>query len=247
MTESIVNSKIIISKSHEELSEHFARILIGGIKKRNDYFNIALSGGSTPKLLNKYLAEKFRFGISWEKIKFFWSDERCVPPDDPESNFKMSNETLLSAVGVPRENIFRIHGENDPEKEPARYSEILKHNIPSFNDLLEFDLVMLGLGEDGHTASIFGDSISLFEKKNLCAAAVHPLTRQKRITLTGTVINNARRVVFLVTGKSKMSVVDTIVNKKIGFDRLPASYVKPDHGELIWLLDDQAAALLKPF
>lgn len=242
-----MNSKVIISKSHEELLEHFAGILVGGLKNRNDHYNIALSGGSTPKLLNKYLAEKCRFGISWEKIKFFWGDERCVPPDDDESNYKMSYETLLSKIDIPAENIFRIHGENDPEKESARYSEILKHNIPSFNDLPEFDLVMLGLGEDGHTASIFGNSISLFETGNLCAAAGHPLTRQKRITLTGTVINNARQVVFLVAGKSKMSVVDTILNKKTGFDRLPASYVNPDHGELIWLLDEQAAGLLKRF
>jgi 6-phosphogluconolactonase len=103
------------------------------------------------------------------------------------------------------------------------------------------------MGEDGHIASIFGDSLKLFEEKNFCASAEHPMTHQKRITFTGRVINNAKQIVFLITGRNKNSVVDTVLNKKSGFDKLPASYINPTHGKLIWMLDEESSSLIKPF
>jgi len=242
-----VNSKIIISKYPAEFSEEFARILVDGLKSSGEYFHIALSGGSTPKLLYKFLAENYKSKIEWSKIKIFWGDERCVPPDDPESNYKMTRDSLLSEIEIPDKNVFRIEGENDPSEEAARYSGILARNIPQLNNLPEFDLVLLGLGEDGHTASIFSNSLQLFESKNLCVAAEHPGTHQKRITITGPVINNAKQVVFLATGSGKSSVVDIIINKKNGFDKLPAAYVNPHHGDLIWLLDDDAGRNILPY
>lgn len=245
MTESIVNSKISISDNIEELSEQFAQLLMNGLNEKNDYFHVALSGGSTPKAVYNYLAEIYRSRINWGKIKFFWGDERCVPPDHFESNFRMANEFLISKVEIPDENIFMIHGDKDPEEEAVNYSNILLANIPSHASLPEFDLVLLGLGEDGHTASIFPDYLDLFNVDSICAVTEHPITLQKRITLTGRVINNARHVVFLVTGKSKSNVVDIILNHKNGFNKLPASYVNPDNGELNWLLDKTASSLLK--
>lgn len=245
MTESIVSSKIIISDSIEELSEQFAQLLLNGLNEKNDYFHVALSGGSTPKVVYNYFSENYKSKIEWGKIKFFWGDERCVPPDDPESNYKTANDNLFSRVEIPPKNIFRIHGEIDPAKEVINYSNILTTNIPLQASIPRFDMILLGLGNDGHTASIFPDSLDLFETDAICAVAKHPITIRKRITLTGRVINNARQIVFLVTGESKSNVVDIILNKKNGFDKLPASYVNPDNGQLNWLLDKTASSLLK--
>jgi 6-phosphogluconolactonase len=134
MTEFIVNSKVIISQNRQELSVQFAKILIGALENCGGYFHIALSGGSTPKFINIHLAENYKSAIDWKRIKIFWVDERCVPPDDDESNYKMSRETLISRIDIPAENIFRIFGENNPDREAFRYSEILERNVPQLND-----------------------------------------------------------------------------------------------------------------
>jgi len=240
-----VSSKISISDSIEELSEQFVQLLVNGLNERKEYFHIALSGGSTPKSVYNYLSENYKSRIDWEKIKLFWGDERCVPPHHSDSNFKMATEYLISRIDIPSENIFRIQGEENPKEEAANYSNILLANIPAHESLPEFDLILLGLGEDGHTASIFPDSLNLFNTDAICAVAEHPITLQKRITLTGGVINNARQVVFLVTGENKSIIVDIILNKKDGFEKLPASFVNPDNGEVNWLLDRSASSLLK--
>lgn len=238
--ESIVNSKIVISENVEELSLHFAMILQNNVNKSHSFFNIALSGGSTPKSVFDFLAVNFKSTIEWSKIHFFWGDERCVPPSHEESNYLMTYKRLFSKIEIPEKNIFRIEGEREPELEVVRYSDIILQNIPLVNNIPSFDLIMLGLGEDGHTASIFPDRIDLIDTKSICEAAVHPVTLQKRITLTGNVINNSKKVLFLITGSSKNKIVDTILNKKEGFEKLPASYIRPVNGELIWLLDKDA-------
>jgi 6-phosphogluconolactonase len=245
MTEYIVSSKIIISDSIEELSEQFAQLLLNKLNESKNYFHVALSGGSTPKIVYKYLSENYRSKIDWGKIKLFWGDERCVPPDHPESNYKMANDNLISRVNIPQENIFRIHGEVNPSDEVTNYSNILLANISVRANLPEFDLILLGLGEDGHTVSIFPNSLNLFNEEAICAVAEHPITHQKRITLTGRVINNAKQVIFLVTGESKSNVADIILNKKYGFEKLPAYRVNPSHGELIWLMDEAASSFVK--
>lgn len=245
MTEFTVNSKIIITVSAEELSEQFAGILIEGLNRSRENFHLALSGGSSPRNIFKYIAEHYKSAIDWSRIRFFWGDERCVPPDNTESNYKMANDYLFSKIGIPQKNIFRISGENNPAEEAIIYSKKLLENIPLVNKVPEFDLIMLGLGEDGHTASIFPGSLNLFEEKNLCAVAEHPLTNQKRITITGSIINNAKQVVFLVTGKSKSEIAAEMLNKENKYENYPASYVNPNRGELIWLLDKDAASKLK--
>ncbi len=239
-----MNSKIIISQSADELSENFVHLLLNGLKGSKENFHIALSGGSTPKRVFRYIADNYKSEIEWESIKFYWGDERCVPPDDIESNYKMSNDNLFSIIGIPEKNIFRIAGENDPAIEAVNYSNILKGNIPEFNGIPRFDLIMLGLGEDGHTASIFPDSLNLFEEKNICAVAEHPATHQKRITITGKIINNAKQVIFIVTGSSKSGIVGDILNRKNDYGKYPASHVNPAQGELIWMIDSSAAGRL---
>ncbi len=245
MTESTVNSKIVISKNIEELSEQFAQILLTGVNKSENNFHLALSGGSTPKMIYKYLAENYKSKIDWCRIKFFWGDERCVPPNHPDSNYRLAKENFFYKINIAPENIFRVHCEIDPYEEANRYASIIEENVKSENNAPQFDLVILGLGEDGHTASIFPDSLNLFEEKNICAVTEHPHTHQKRITLTGRVINNAKQVVFLVTGKSKSNVVDIILSKKNGSEKLPAFHVNPSHGELIWLMDEAASSFVK--
>lgn len=239
-----MNSKINISDSLEELSQKFAQLLITGLNDFQNRFSLALSGGSTPKFIFKYLAKNFKDKINWEKINLFWGDERCVPPDHADSNYKMAFESLISEVGFPYENIFRIRGEIGPDVEAINYSNVISENVSFFNGLPRFDLIMLGLGEDGHTASIFPNKMELLDSGSICSAVEHPSSGQKRITLTGRVINNAKKVAFLVTGESKDRVVDMVLNKKQNYDRLPASFICPVDGELLWLLDKQAARLI---
>lgn len=241
----IVNYDIQIFNSTDELSDYFALFIKNNLNNSVRNFNIALSGGSTPKHIFKYLARNYNSKINWNKINFFWGDERCVPPDDPESNYKMTYENLLSKISVPKENIFRIKGESDPYEEAISYSQLIKNNLPLINDTPAFDLIMLGLGEDGHTASIFPDQMYLLRSNNICEVAIHPSSGQKRITITGKVINNAMNIVFIVTGKNKSKIVNEILNNKSEAKYYPSSFIRPLNGKLIWLLDYDAAGLLK--
>ncbi len=235
--------KKIILKDVEEVSKYFAQVIMEGVSLSSKEFNIALSGGSTPKLIFKYLADQYDSKIEWNKINFYWGDERCVPPNDDESNFKWANDLLFKPLNIKDENIFRIKGENDPEQESVRYSKVISSNVPQVNSLPWFDLIMLGLGEDGHTASIFPGNLNLFASTKICETAEHPSTKQKRVTITGNVINNAKKIAFIVTGKSKSKIADIILNKKPGYENLPASYVNPEDGDLIWLMDKSATLI----
>jgi 6-phosphogluconolactonase len=210
----------------------------------DESFSIALSGGSTPKKIYTYLSDNFEDKINWAKFKIYFGDERCVPPDNEESNYRMANESLLKNISIPKGNIFRIKGENDPVKEATRYNEILKKTLTSVNGIPQFDLILLGLGEDGHTASIFPNQVNLFYSARLCEVAVHPQTKQKRITLTGKIINNAKHVVFLVTGKTKANILSKIIDVNNYKNKFPASLVNPVNGNLTWFLDMDASKML---
>ena len=203
-------------------------------------FTVALSGGSTPKILFKHLAENYGDKIDWRTVHFFWGDERCVPPDDEESNFKMTDETLLQHIGIPPGNIHRIRGEAEPEAEAKRYSAEIQLFVEIVNGWPAFDLVMLGMGGDGHTASIFPDQMELLTSEKICAVATHPESGQRRISLTGRVIGNSWKVVFLVTGASKKSVVEEIRERTGAWESYPASHVRAAE-ELYWFLDEAAA------
>lgn len=226
-----------------EVAEKFAEYLSELISAKNGPVHIALSGGSTPKLLFSHLSTNYK-KIDWNQVHLYWGDERCVPPTDKESNYKMTTETLLSHIHIPSANIHRVLGENDPETEALRYSEEIKKTVPDANGLPRFDLVMLGMGDDGHTASIFPHQIELLESDKICAIGTNPQSGQKRVTITGKVINNAACVVFLVTGSSKTEKVFEVHKKEKDYKKYPASYINPSNGNLIWFMDKDAARLI---
>ena len=210
---------------------------INDLAEQGKAFYVMLSGGNTPKLLFGFLAKLSSKVKSWEHVHFYWGDERCVPPDDPESNYRMAKEELLDIIPTPEANIHRIFGENDPEKEAQRYAAIIS-NIPAF------DLIMLGMGDDGHTVSIFPNNLDFMESHNQCEVSMHPKTKQMRVTVTGKVINNADAVVFLVTGKNKAGIIAEIFSKTGSYLTYPATHIHPEKGELKWFLDEDAASLI---
>ncbi|MGB4598961.1 MAG: 6-phosphogluconolactonase [Trichlorobacter sp.] len=215
------------------------------ILAEKEIVTIALSGGSTPKSLFDYWATLPAQEIDWTKIKFFWGDERCVPPTHEESNYKMTKEHLFDFVQVPKGNIYRIFGENDPATEAKRYSETLQHELETVNGIPSFDIMMLGMGDDGHTASIFPHQIDLWHSEDLCVTATHPVSGQIRVSVSGKVINAARNVVFLVTGENKAHKVEEIISHPDqAAKKYPAALVQPDSENLFWLLDEQAAQKL---
>jgi 6-phosphogluconolactonase len=153
----------------------------------------------------------------------------------------MAKESLLDFVAIPVNNIFRIWGEDDPVMEAGRYAEIIRQRVPTYNGIPRLDMILLGLGEDGHTASIFPGDLHLFGSEKLIEVTEHPLTKQKRITVTGKVINNAKDIIFIVTGEPKAKMIDLIIYRNAGWEKMPASLVQPGNGELTWLLDENAA------
>lgn len=208
--------------------------------------SIALSGGSTPKSLFDYWAQLPEGEIDWKKFRFFWGDERCVPPSDNESNYKMTKEHLFDLIAVPDENIFRIQGEDNPESEAKRYGKLLDEKLPTINDIPSFDILMLGMGDDGHTASIFPHEIELWNSPENCVVATHPVSGQKRVSLSGKVINTAKNIFFLVTGNNKAEKVKEIIEYPHEAEKkYPAALVQPNSGNLHWFLDDGANGLLK--
>jgi 6-phosphogluconolactonase len=238
---------IQICNGKEELAEAFAAILASGTEQlpEKDFFSLALSGGSTPRDIFHYLASGAGKRINWSKVRIFWGDERCVPPDHADSNFRMAKESLFISLAIPSSNIFRIKGENDPETEAGNYETLVREMVPAREGIPRFDLFMLGLGDDGHTASIFPDNIAQFSSEKLFIAAANPYNQQIRVSATGTLINKSRNVVFIVTGAAKAERVAQIVLKKPGWEYLPASQVKPEDGKLTWMLDADSAQLLK--
>ncbi len=206
------------------------------------YYNIALSGGSTPKLLFEIMAqEPYASSIVWDIVRLFWVDERCVAPDHTESNYKMTYDALLKHDLVKKEHIFRMKGEVVPAEEALRYEAILKEELPINNDFPVFDLILLGIGEDGHTASIFRDNMALLQTERLVETAVHPVSGQQRITLTGKTINNAKQVAFLITGASKQDIVKSILEKLPEAANYPAAFVSNEEAIAEMYLDEAAA------
>jgi 6-phosphogluconolactonase len=242
----MMKKTIQIFENIETLSAAFAKRISEDISGTPDgqLYSIALSGGSTPRAVFKFIAENYRFKINWSKVLVFWGDERCVPPSSDESNYKMAYDSILEHIIIPDYNIYRIKGENDPSAEAKRYAELTDYLLPHQNNIPQFDLFMLGLGEDGHTASIFPDQISLFDSDKLFEASQHPVSKQTRITATGKLINNSKEVCFLVTGESKAEKVAQIIEKKEGWELLPASFINPKEGELIWMLDEHSGRKL---
>lgn len=210
-------------------------------------FMVALSGGSTPKaLLHLLSAPPYRDQIDWAGVHIFWGDERCVPPNDEQSNYRMAREALLVQVPIPADQIHRIPGENpDHEAAATEYEATLRRAFGlAPGELPRFDLLHLGLGTEGHTASLFPGSPALHERERLVAAPYVEKLSANRITLTPPAINAAREVQFLVAGEEKAAIVREILHIPRNPDELPAQCVAPTAGRLVWLLDRAAAARL---
>ena len=227
---------INIYKTSDELAEKLSDHII------NKYLDksIALSGESTPLKLFRALSKKLD-NIENE-IKFYWVDERCVPPESDDSNYKMAKTFLFCSNNIKKRNIYRIKGENNPADELISYSKTLRKNLELVNNLPSFDLVILGLGDDGHTASIFPHELEKFKDSTDCILATHPSSGQNRISLSEKIINNSKEIIFHVTGSGKKYVVDNIINKRGEYIKYPASHIKsnPD-GKMSWYLDFDAA------
>ncbi len=227
-----------------ELSENLTETFIKYIDKRSSV-NIALAGGSTPKIFYSTLSQpKYQHKIDWSKIYLYWGDERCVPPVHKESNYRMVKEALLDHINIPAENIHRIKGEVDSYREKNYYSRLLLTNLPQKNGMPVFDWIFLGLGDDGHTASLFPDSGNLKVDDQLCVVAEHPETGQQRISFTIPLLANADRISFLVTNKKKAQIIEKILRCRKVSRQYPASLLFDKRPDAEWWLDQDAATYL---
>jgi 6-phosphogluconolactonase len=209
-------------------------------------FTIALSGGSTPRNLYTLIAANASAGLPWDQMFFFWGDERHVPPDDPDSNYRMAKESLLSKIPVPPANIFRIPAENP---DAAAAAEIYEQTLRKFfavapGEFPRFDLILLGMGPDGHAASLFPETAALQEKSRLVVANWVEKLGTSRITFTLPLLNAARRVAFLVSGTDKAAALHEVLEGNAPADKYPSKLVQPTEGKLIWFVDRAAASEL---
>ena len=209
---------------------------------------VAISGGSTPQATFKLLADPagpFAASVPWGKVQLFWVDERCVGPDDPESNYGVAKRLLLSKVPIPAENVFRMEGELDPEVAASRYESTLRNVMKMEGaESPAFDLLTLGMGPDGHTASLFPNTDGLNEMGRLVIANHVPQKDVWWISLTWMVINHAAEVAFEVEGPGKTDVLAEVLTGPRDPERLPSQLIRPASGKLLFLLDEAAAAKL---
>jgi 6-phosphogluconolactonase len=239
--------EVIVCQDVGELNRKAAEQFIGLASKaiqQSGQFTVALSGGSTPKTTYSLLASAdHKDRVDWFRVHLFWGDDRCVPPDHPESNFRMVQESLLSKVQIPSENVHRMMGEKEPEQAATEYEEHLRQFFHlAHGSVPRFDLIFLGLGEDGHTASLFPGSPALDEQNRLVAKVYVERLKAYRLTLTLPVINAAAQVSFLITGQSKSAIVKDLLSSD-GSDR-PAGRIKPVNGQLTWFITQDAAGEL---
>ena len=240
-------AQVQIFKDEDELSraaaEFFRKVAQESIIAHGR-FAVALSGGSTPRRFYSLLGSpSYRDVLDWSRIHIFWADERCVPQDWPESNYKLVHDAFLSSVPLPAENIHRIRG----EEEPADAAQTYEYELLSFIDsrgIVVFDLVILGTGEDGHTASLFPGSDALFERTRLAVPVFLEQPKINRVTLTLPVLNHAAQVLFLVSGRAKADIVRDILEGD-ETQRYPAGQVRPVSGEVTWFIDQHAAGKLR--
>lgn len=215
----------------------------------NGLFSVALAGGSTPKSLYALLASEeqpYRSQLPWNRMHFFWGDERHVSPEHSESNYRMAYEAMLAKVPVPFENVHRIKSENQDASQAANdYERTLREFFSEAEeDLPRFDSALLGMGSDGHVASIFPGSEVINEKQRLVAAPFVKQLNSYRITLTLPVLNNSACVLFMVSGANKAEALQDVLQNGSRPEQLPAQLIKPTNGRLLWLVDEAAACLL---
>ena len=225
----------------------FAAKVAEAVSKRGTA-RVAISGGSTPQAVFKLLADPahpFMNTVPWDKLQLFWVDERCVPPDNPESNYGVCKQLLLDEVAIPSANVHRMEGELAPEEAASRYESTLRNTLKLEGaESPAFDLLLLGMGDDGHTASLFPHTEALHEIGRLCVANHVPQKDTWRISLTFPVINQASEVVFQLAGAAKTDVVAEVFTGPRDVDRLPSQLIRPSNGRLLIQMDEIAAAKL---
>ena len=233
-------------------AQEFARGVEEALKFRKTC-TVVISGGSTPKTLYRLLANQqdpsFRTRLPWNQIHFFWSDERHVPPDHPDSNYRMACEAMLSHVPVPSENVHRIRAENPDARQAAEAyeEELVRSFFPrgrAAGALPRFDLVLLGMGADGHTASLFPGTATVHEQARMIVAPWIEPFHAYRITMTAPLLNNSTRILFLVSGAEKAETLRTVLRGDFHPELLPAQLIRPTQGSLLWFVDSAAASLL---
>ena len=230
----------------ERAAEYFAQRITEAVKAHG-LARIAISGGSTPKRTFQTLAQhgKRESGIPWEQVQLYWVDERCVPPDNEESNYRMTREAMLDAIPLPAANVFRIEGELPPEEAAARYESVIRAQFRLEGaEIPRFDMVQLGMGDDGHTASLFPHTDALHELGRIAVANHVPQKDAWRVTLTWPVINNGRHVVFLIEGAAKAPVLAEVFQGTYDPEAKPSQLIRPQGGQLELLLDKAASAKL---
>ncbi len=231
----------------EKLSRFAAKLFVEqamrAITERNQFL-VALNGGNTPTRLFQLLAKEYRDQVNWSKVNIFWGDERCVPPEDPASSYGQTRNILLGHVPVPDLNIQRIKGELGPAEASKAYSFTLKDFASPSYDWPRFDLVYLGMGEDGHTASLFPGSPINVSEPTMPVTAHYQDRPANRVTLTPLVFNSARMVAFMATGEEKAITLAEVLSDRYNPELYPAQRINPKEGELIWLVDEDAASKL---
>ena len=228
-----------------QAAELFAAEAAGAISSRGR-FRVALSGGATPRRTYQLLASPpWNSRIAWDRSDFFWSDERYVPADDPASNYRMAGELLLRRAPVPPENVHRVPVEIRPPEAAARaYEETIRGCFENPAGIPQFDFILLGVGINGHTASLFPESSLLSETRRLVAADEVAAAPNWRITMTAPLLNRGRLVVFLTEGGEKAEILRRILRGPYDPQHLPAQLIQPESGRLIWIADEAAAVLL---
>lgn len=234
----------------EELAREAAELWLWlgseAIRTRGRFF-VALSGGSTPRQLHQVLAKSAAaHRIDWAKVQFFFGDERCVPPSHPDSNFGMAKATLFDPLRLSPAQIHRIKGEDRPSAATTEYESLVRRVTQTAAPAVpKLDLILLGMGADGHTASLFPGTAAVTERTRLVSEGSAPVGIRERLTMTLPLINQAHVVLFLVAGQEKASAVRKVLENEDGAaSALPASLVKPSTGRLIWFLDSAAASEL---
>jgi 6-phosphogluconolactonase len=223
-------------------AEHTVSVLRETLATR-DLAHVALAGGSTPRAMNALLsAPPLRSRVAWERVVFWFGDERCVEPDDPESNYRMNRETLLEPLGIALSHVHRLRGEDDPPAAAADYAAILTRELGPHPRL---DLILLGMGPDGHTASLFPGTVAGIERTSLCIAHYVPQLDRWRLTLTPATINAARHVAITAGGQEKAGALAAVLEGPRDVDAYPSQDVHPHDGELQWFVDAAAASELR--
>ncbi len=230
-----------------ELSQYAANLFVEIAKQsiaKRGRFLAALSGGSTPMRLYELLGNQFQNEVDWSRIHFFWGDERCVPVDDAGNSYGQTKKALFDKINIPKENIHRVLSELQPDSAAMEYARNLKSFAEPPLKWPRFDLVLLGMGDDGHTASLFPNSPVEADSPTLAVTANYQGRPANRVTLTPKVLNSSRNIIFLVTGKSKAEILSRVLSDVYTPKELPAQRIAPADGNLDWLIDQEAGSLL---